>query len=211
MTEEKQVQVTALQDLIAGGIAGSASVIVGHPFDTYKVRLQTMTTSSSAKPSIAAFGGISGLFRGMSAPLSTAAVVNALIFSSFGESSRLWDDYYYPDEGHHENKKDVPLVSSLLSLSLRCFVLFCFVLVGSMLICFAFNNLQCSFVFSTSTNTLPLKYPIIHHTKNHSYADHSQDQCKHSSPVPLNTSNADCKYNTEQAIKTIFSKDHSMP
>jgi Mitochondrial carrier protein len=30
-------EVTALQDFVAGGIAGSASVVVGHPFDTIKV------------------------------------------------------------------------------------------------------------------------------------------------------------------------------
>ena len=30
-------EVTALQDFLAGGLAGSASVIVGHPFDTMKV------------------------------------------------------------------------------------------------------------------------------------------------------------------------------
>jgi len=30
-------EVTAFHDFIAGGIAGSASVIVGHPFDTIKV------------------------------------------------------------------------------------------------------------------------------------------------------------------------------
>jgi solute carrier family 25 carnitine/acylcarnitine transporter 20/29 len=94
-------EATALQDLLAGGIAGSCSVIVGHPFDTYKVRLQT----SSGKPSL---GSISSLFKGMGPPLSTAAVVNALIFSSFGESSRLWDDFFYPEEGHHVLVKDVP-------------------------------------------------------------------------------------------------------
>jgi len=94
-------EATALQDLLAGGIAGSCSVIVGHPFDTYKVRLQT----SSSRPSV---GSISSLFKGMGPPLSTAAVVNALIFSSFGESSRLWDDFFYPEEGNHVIVKDVP-------------------------------------------------------------------------------------------------------
>lgn len=81
---------TALQDLIAGGIAGSASVIVGHPFDTYKVRLQT--SKPGCTESTKAFGGVSSLFRGMAAPLCCASVVNAIIFSSFGESSRLWDE-----------------------------------------------------------------------------------------------------------------------
>jgi hypothetical protein len=30
--------VTFFHDFVAGGVAGSASVIVGHPFDTVKVR-----------------------------------------------------------------------------------------------------------------------------------------------------------------------------
>lgn len=77
-------QVTATQDFIAGGIAGSASVVLGHPLDTIKVRIQT---SSSAK-----IGNLPSLFRGMAAPLSTAAVVNAVIFSSFGHSTRLWEE-----------------------------------------------------------------------------------------------------------------------
>ena len=89
-TSGKETPVTAVQDLIAGGIAGSMSVIVGHPFDTYKVRLQTSMLSS---PSTAAFGGFSSLFRGMGPPLSAAAVVNAVTFASYGASSRIWDNF----------------------------------------------------------------------------------------------------------------------
>jgi len=92
MTDGKDTPVTALQDLIAGGIAGSMSVFIGHPFDTYKVRLQTSIISS---PGTAAFGGVNSLFRGMGPPLSTAVAVNALIFSSYGASSRIWDDYFH--------------------------------------------------------------------------------------------------------------------
>lgn len=84
---------TIFEDLVAGGIAGSLSVVVGHPFDTYKVRLQT----SSVNPNFAAYGGVSSLFRGMTAPLSTAAIVNAVCFATFAESSRLWDKCIPPN------------------------------------------------------------------------------------------------------------------
>jgi len=90
VTTEKPKEVSVFQDLIAGGIAGSMSVIVGHPFDTIKVRLQT---SSSATLSNSLSGGVGSLFRGMAAPLSTAAMVNAIIFAAYGTSSRWWDRY----------------------------------------------------------------------------------------------------------------------
>jgi hypothetical protein len=56
-----------------------------------KVRLQTSTTRTSVMSAAFSFGGIGSLFRGMGAPLSSAAVVNALIFSSYGISSRFYD------------------------------------------------------------------------------------------------------------------------
>lgn len=100
-------EVTALQDLIAGGVAGSISVIVGHPFDTYKVRLQTSSASLQSVPLSGASlqssqtyaSSLRSLYRGIGPPLSTAAVVNALVFSSYGESSRWWDAYFYKGDG----------------------------------------------------------------------------------------------------------------
>ena len=93
-------QVTAAQDLIAGGIAGSCSVIVGHPFDTYKVMLQT-SAKSVQKRSLS----ISRLYRGITPPLVSAGVLNAIAFSSYGESSRLWDRYVMRDQvGSQSNK-----------------------------------------------------------------------------------------------------------
>ena len=78
-------QISAFHDLVAGGVAGSASVIVGHPFDTIKVRLQTSsaTTHGSGGPnSSSTAGGFKSLFKGMSPPLATAAMCNAIIFAS---------------------------------------------------------------------------------------------------------------------------------
>lgn len=99
-TKEKKVgQIRAVHDLIAGGVAGSASVVVGHPFDTIKVRMQVASPTSASGGGggggIQSFGGVSSLFRGIGAPLSTAAVVNAIIFASYGATSRLWDAYYH--------------------------------------------------------------------------------------------------------------------
>jgi len=81
--------VSVLHDLIAGGVAGSASVIIGHPFDTIKVRIQTSLASlTRTKPSFIS------LFNGMAAPLCTAAIVNAIIFGSYGFNIRLWENYF---------------------------------------------------------------------------------------------------------------------
>lgn len=54
-----------------------------------QVRMQT----SSQSFSLSSFGGPLSLFRGMGAPLSAACVVNAIIFSSYGMSSRYYDQF----------------------------------------------------------------------------------------------------------------------
>mmetsp|Transcript_24854 Transcript_24854/g.38310 ORF Transcript_24854/g.38310 Transcript_24854/m.38310 type:complete len:370 (-) Transcript_24854:287-1396(-) len=89
----EQGQVTVFHDLIAGGVAGSMSVVVGHPFDTMKVRMQMATGRMGLLSTITQFGGVSSLFRGLSAPLSAATAINAVVFSSYGWSSRIWDSY----------------------------------------------------------------------------------------------------------------------
>mmetsp|Transcript_5548 Transcript_5548/g.13891 ORF Transcript_5548/g.13891 Transcript_5548/m.13891 type:complete len:373 (-) Transcript_5548:34-1152(-) len=94
-------KVSALHDLIAGGVAGSASVIVGHPFDTIKVRIQTSINNSNGSSSSSPISSLRSLFKGMAAPLSTAAVVNAIIFASYGTGTRLWEDYF--ENGHHDD------------------------------------------------------------------------------------------------------------
>ncbi|KAL9182761.1 hypothetical protein ACHAXT_004040 [Thalassiosira profunda] len=95
-------EVSALHDLIAGGVAGSASVIVGHPFDTIKVRLQTsMSRNGGGASAPSSMGSFLSLFKGMAAPLSTAAVVNAIIFATYGSCTRLWEDIF--ENGQHDD------------------------------------------------------------------------------------------------------------
>jgi len=55
------------------------------------------------------FGGVPSLFRGMAAPLGAAACINAIVFGSYGFSSRLYDEYFpTPDEDEYENDEDIP-------------------------------------------------------------------------------------------------------
>ena len=121
-----EVKVNPFHDLIAGGVAGSASVIVGHPFDTIKVRLQlssaaangsnerrhggggrqTSSTSSTSTlamsaPSKYSFATFRSLFQGMAAPLSSATLVNAIIFASYGAFTRVWENIF--ENGNHPN------------------------------------------------------------------------------------------------------------
>lgn len=104
-TTENEQDISFFHDFIAGGVAGSASVVIGHPMDTLKVRMQT----AKGNPSISSlalgskYGGPATLFRGMAAPLSAACFVNALIFSSYGWSTRLYDQN--SESGYNQNLK----------------------------------------------------------------------------------------------------------
>lgn len=86
----RQAKSNAIHDLIAGGVAGSAGIVIGHPMDSIKVRLQMASGTSS---SAAGAFQLTGLMRGIAAPFAMAAFVNASIFTTFGEASRFWDNY----------------------------------------------------------------------------------------------------------------------
>ena len=86
---------SSLKSFLSGGVGGVAAVLVGHPFDLIKVRMQTGTTVGSASASTSAsanggvFGallrtlrteGIRGLYRGVSAPLVASTPIYAISF-----------------------------------------------------------------------------------------------------------------------------------
>ncbi|KAM7289091.1 mitochondrial basic amino acids transporter [Ixodes scapularis] len=86
-------------DFVAGCLGGCAGVIVGHPFDTIKVRLQTQDGSSPKyRGSIDCFKSIirtekvQGLFRGMTSPMAGVAVVNAIVFGVYGNAQKQLGD-----------------------------------------------------------------------------------------------------------------------
>ncbi|KAG0601409.1 hypothetical protein M758_11G108100 [Ceratodon purpureus] len=92
-----------VKDLTAGTIAGASQLLVGHPFDTIKVKLQSQPAPlpgqaprfsgaiDAVKQTIAAEGP-KGLYKGMGAPLATVAVLNAVLFTARGQMEALLRD-----------------------------------------------------------------------------------------------------------------------
>jgi len=94
-------RLSTARNLLAGGIGGMFAWTSSHPFDTIKVRLQSM--SSTVKPGqklpytgsldclqkIIKEGGVRSLFRGVSSPLVIAVPSNALMFYSLALGKRL--------------------------------------------------------------------------------------------------------------------------
>lgn len=82
--------------------AGSAGILLGYPFDTVKVMMQTQAPPSTmAHPSAAQYTGtiqcirsiiardsVAGLYRGLSSPLAGVALVNAVVFGVYGNVQR---------------------------------------------------------------------------------------------------------------------------
>ncbi|XP_031502897.1 mitochondrial carnitine/acylcarnitine carrier-like protein [Nymphaea colorata] len=88
------------KDLTAGTIGGAAQLIVGHPFDTVKVKLQSQPAPLPGQPPKYAGAmdavkktltaeGPRGLYKGMGVPLATVAAFNAVLFSVRGQMESL--------------------------------------------------------------------------------------------------------------------------
>ncbi|VDP23326.1 unnamed protein product [Schistosoma margrebowiei] len=98
MSESRVQVISPVKSFLAGGFGGACCIAIGHPFDTIKVRLQTMphVTSGTApmyygtfdcvKKTVAA-DGVFGLYKGMGAPIAGVAPVFAICF--FGKHE-IW-------------------------------------------------------------------------------------------------------------------------
>ncbi|XP_075995999.1 mitochondrial basic amino acids transporter-like [Genypterus blacodes] len=83
-------------DFVAGCIGGAVGVLVGHPFDTVKVRLQVQNAD---KPlyrgtyhcfqSIIRQESAFGLFKGIGSPMMGLTFINAIVFGVQGNTMRL--------------------------------------------------------------------------------------------------------------------------
>lgn len=98
--ESKPKQPTSiLKGTLSGGFGGMCLVAVGHPLDTIKVRLQTMTVVPGQPPPYTGMldcarktivrDGPLGLYRGMAAPLIGVTPMYALCFFGYGLGQKL--------------------------------------------------------------------------------------------------------------------------
>ncbi|ETW03752.1 hypothetical protein, variant [Aphanomyces invadans] len=92
-------------DYAAGCLGGVMGIIVGQPFDTIKVRLQTHG-SHYASPWHCArhtlqYEGVRGLFKGLVSPLVGSVPINAVVFGVHGSTLPILD------------KTDTPSLSSI--------------------------------------------------------------------------------------------------
>ncbi|KAL6071185.1 Solute carrier family 25 member 20 [Balamuthia mandrillaris] len=92
------------KELISGSFGGLALVLVGHPLDTVKVRLQTAAAvpGSTAPQFLGPMDcvrqtvkneGWKGFYKGVGSPLVGISMINAVLFFSWAESQNLVRSY----------------------------------------------------------------------------------------------------------------------
>ncbi|KAJ1732080.1 hypothetical protein LPJ61_002219 [Coemansia biformis] len=97
LTEDRQALVPrAVGDFAAGTMGGWAQVVVGHPFDTIKVRMQTQPSPPIYRGGMDCLRatlkteGAAGLYRGVTSPLAGIGFCNAVVFAANGYMLRLF-------------------------------------------------------------------------------------------------------------------------
>ncbi|XP_056425435.1 solute carrier family 25 member 48 [Hyla sarda] len=105
-----------VEDFLAGYLGGAASVIVGHPLDTVKVRLQAGQAYGSTFNCILTIYRnecVTGFFKGMSFPLASIAVYNSVVFGVFSNAQRYISQYRGTSRRHFPDLIDLTFASML--------------------------------------------------------------------------------------------------
>ncbi|KAL4631518.1 solute carrier family 25 member 48 [Arapaima gigas] len=108
-----------LDDFLAGWIAGGSSVIMGHPLDTVKTRLQAGRGYKNTLHCILKIyqkESVSGFFKGLSFPLATITLYNSVVFGIFSNSLRLLSQLHHGDKSHPPSIQDLTLASMMTGL-----------------------------------------------------------------------------------------------
>ncbi|XP_005064030.1 solute carrier family 25 member 45 [Mesocricetus auratus] len=78
-----------VEEFVAGWISGAVGLVLGHPFDTIKVRLQTQNTYQGIVDCILKtyrHESVLGFFKGMSFPIASVALVNSVLFGVYSNT-----------------------------------------------------------------------------------------------------------------------------
>ncbi|KAI5607996.1 solute carrier family 25 member 48 [Silurus asotus] len=108
-----------LDDFLAGWIGGASSVIVGHPLDTVKTRLQAGKDYKNAFHCIVTIykkETLTGFFKGLSFPLASITVYNSLVFGFFSSAQRFISSLRYGDKRHPCDMLDLTVASMMTGL-----------------------------------------------------------------------------------------------
>jgi solute carrier family 25 carnitine/acylcarnitine transporter 20/29 len=92
---------SSLKSFVSGGVGGACAVLVGHPLDLVKVRMQTSAgAAGGAGASVSGMlsdtlrkEGFRGLYRGVSAPLTAVSPMFAVSFWSYDMGQRMVKSY----------------------------------------------------------------------------------------------------------------------
>ncbi|KAG8506538.1 Solute carrier family 25 member 48, partial [Galemys pyrenaicus] len=110
-----------LEDFAAGWIGGAASVIIGHPLDTVKARLQAGVGYGNTLNCIRTLyrrESMFGFFKGMSFPLASIAVYNSMVFGVFSNTERFLRQHHSrePEASPTRALSDLILASSVAGI-----------------------------------------------------------------------------------------------
>ncbi|XP_035614833.1 solute carrier family 25 member 48-like [Oncorhynchus keta] len=108
-----------LDDFLAGWIGGASSVIVGHPLDTVKTRLQAGKGYKNTLHCVLQIyrkETVAGFFKGLSFPLASITVYNSVVFGFFNNTQRAISKFRHGDERQPCGMLDMTLASMLTGL-----------------------------------------------------------------------------------------------
>ncbi|XP_076877977.1 solute carrier family 25 member 48 [Brachyhypopomus gauderio] len=108
-----------LDDFLAGWIGGASSVIVGHPLDTVKTRLQAGKGYKNTLHCIMTIykkETVTGFFKGLSFPLVSITLYNSMVFGFFSNSRRLINKLRGGEARQSPGMLDLTLASMMTGL-----------------------------------------------------------------------------------------------
>jgi len=115
--------ISIIEDVIAGGAAGALGVFIGVPFDTVKVRMQSIPlkfkTGLQTFVDTYRYEGIAAFYKGTSAPVAAQFPVCALAFAGESFGIKVLEP---PSSRDHPSNMNSFLAGSFGGL-LQCFVL----------------------------------------------------------------------------------------